>query len=84
METKKYSSYAQIDRELEILKIEKEISYQKMVLGYYKTKESITPHHLLNNFLGSFKSAFTGSYGTILNVAVPFIIKWIIDKKRGR
>lgn len=83
METKKYSSYAQIDRELEILKIEKEISYQKMVLGYYKTKESITPHHLLNNFLGSFKSAFTGSYGTILNVAVPFIIKWIIDKKRG-
>lgn len=83
MGTKKYSSYAQIDRELEILKIEKEISYQKIVLGYYKTKESITPHHLLNNFLGSFKSAFTGSYGTILNVAVPFIIKWIIDKKRG-
>ncbi|CAM2873972.1 DUF6327 family protein [Flavobacterium frigoris] len=83
MGPKKYSSYAQIDRELEILKIEKEISYQKIVLGYYKTKESITPHHLLNNFLGSFKSAFTGSYGTILNVAVPFIIKWIIDKKRG-
>ena len=83
MGTKKYSSYAQIDRELEILKIEKEISYQKIVLGYYKTKESITPHHLLNNFLGSFKSVFTGSYGTILNVAVPFIIKWIIDKKRG-
>jgi hypothetical protein len=27
---KKYSSYAQIDRELEILKIEKEISYQKL------------------------------------------------------
>jgi hypothetical protein len=82
MGTKKYSSYAQIDRELEILKIEKEISYQKIVLGYYKTKESITPHQLLNNFLGSFKSAFTGSYGTILNVAVPFIIKWIINKKR--
>lgn len=84
MGTTKYSSYAQIDRELEILKIEKEISYQKIVLGYYKTKESITPHHLLNNFLGSFKSTFTGSYGTILNVAVPFIIKWIIDKKRDR
>jgi hypothetical protein len=82
MGTTKYSSYAQIDRELEILKIEKEISYQKIVLGYYKTKESITPHQLLNNFLGSIKSAFTGSYGTILNVAVPFIIKWIINKKR--
>jgi hypothetical protein len=31
--TKKYSSYDQIDRELEILKIEKEISYQKNYSG---------------------------------------------------
>ena len=38
METKKYSSYAQIDRELEILKIEKEISYQKLVFGIKKPK----------------------------------------------
>jgi hypothetical protein len=84
METKKYSSYAQIDRELEILKIEKEISYQKIVLGYNRTRESITPHHLLNNFLGSFKTVFSGSLGNILNVVVPFAINWIINKKRGR
>jgi hypothetical protein len=50
MGTKKYSSYAQIDRELEILKIEKEIS--KVVLGFHRTKESLTPNHLLNNFFG--------------------------------
>ncbi|WP_339919278.1 DUF6327 family protein [uncultured Flavobacterium sp.] len=84
MGTKKYSSYDQIDRELEILNIEKEISYQKIILGYHKTKESITPKHLVNNLLGSFKTGFNGSYGTILNIAVPFVIKWIIDKKRGR
>ncbi|TDE04881.1 DUF6327 family protein [Flavobacterium hiemivividum] len=84
MGTRKYSSYAQIDRELEILKIEKDISYQRIVLGYHRTKESIAPHHLLNNFLESFKTAFSGSFGTILNIAVPFAINWIINKKRGR
>lgn len=84
METRKYSSYAQIDRELEILKMEKEISYQKMVLGYHKTKESIAPHNLVNNFLGSFKTVFSGSYGALLNVAVPFALNWIINRKRGR
>jgi hypothetical protein len=36
--SKIYSSYAQIDRQLEILKIEKEISYQKLVLVFKKTK----------------------------------------------
>ena len=84
MGTKKYSSYAQIDRELEILKIEKEISYQKVVLGFHRTKESLTLNHLLNNFLGSFKTVFSGSFGNILNVVVPFVINWIINKRRGR
>ncbi|NGY36703.1 hypothetical protein FQU23_004160 [Flavobacterium sp. XN-5] len=84
MGSKKYSSYAQIDRELEILKIEKEISYQKIVLGYHRTKEGLAPHHLLNNFLGSFKTAFSGSFGAILNIAVPFALNWIINRKRGR
>ena len=43
MEKKKYSSYAEIERDLEILKVEKEIYYQKMLLSIDKTKESILP-----------------------------------------
>lgn len=83
MATKKYSSYAQIERELEILKIEKEISYQKLVLGIQKTKESFTPKNLVSGLLGSFKTGFQGSYGTIISLAIPIIIKWITNKKRG-
>lgn len=83
METRKYSSYAQIDRELEILKIEKEISYQKLILGFQKTKESFTPKSIVKDFIGSYKPAFPGVYGAILNVAVPFITKWIKNRKRG-
>lgn len=83
METKKYSSYAQIERELEILKIEQEISYQKLAYGFQKTKESITPMNLVSGVVGSSLSAFSGSYGTILNIALPYVINWIKKIKRG-
>lgn len=83
MKTRKYSSYAQIDRELEILKVEKEISYQKLVLSVQKTKESFTLLNVTTNVLDSVKSTFFSSYGTIFRMLVPIIIKWFTNKKRG-
>jgi hypothetical protein len=97
METKKYSSYAQIDRELEILKIEKEISYQKLVYGIKKTKESFTPQNIVSGVIGSSLNAFSGNYGTLINLAIPYVvkavpfvskafptvIKWVSKLKRG-
>lgn len=83
METKRYSSYQEIERDLEILKLEKEIQYQKLVHSFQKTKESITPHNIVSGFLGSYKTLFAGSYGTILNVALPILIKWISKRKGG-
>jgi len=50
METKKYSSYASIDHDLEILKLEKEISYQKLVLSIQKTKDTKTPENIVSGF----------------------------------
>jgi hypothetical protein len=83
MEKKIFSSYAEIDRELEILKIEKEINYQKLVLSIQKTKDNLTPKNIIISYLGSFKNVFSGTYGSILNVVIPFAIKWIMNKKRG-
>ena len=83
MISKKYTSYDEIDRELEILRLEKEINYQKLILTVQKTKENITPQNLVSGFLGSYKTLFSSSYGTILNIVIPFIIKWIVNKKRG-
>lgn len=90
METKKYSSYAQIDRDLEILKLNKEIYYQKMSYSVQKTKESLTPNSLVTGLIGSSFSMFTGNYGTLFKIispifmtkVVPLIKKWI-SKKRG-
>ncbi|NRS87908.1 hypothetical protein HNQ02_000818 [Flavobacterium sp. 7E] len=84
MEIKKFTSYDQIDSELEILKLEKEISHQRLVLTFQKTKEALKPKHIVNSFIGSFKSGFTGSYSQIINIVIPFVVKWYINKKRGR
>ncbi|WP_264525815.1 MULTISPECIES: DUF6327 family protein [unclassified Flavobacterium] len=84
METKKYSSYAEIERDLEILKLEKEINYQKMVLSFQKTKESITPQSIVNGVFSSYKEYLFSSYPQILQSILPYIINWFIKKKRGK
>lgn len=83
MENKKYSSYAQIEHDLEILKIEKEIHYQKILLSIDKTKESILPSKSVS-FIGNvYEKVFSGSFGTILKSAIPYIFNWYINRKRG-
>jgi hypothetical protein len=84
METKKYSSYAEIERDLEILKLEKEINYQKLVLSFQRTKESITPQSIVGGVFSSYKEYFTRSYPQILQSFLPYIINWFINKKRGK
>jgi hypothetical protein len=83
METKKYSSYAQIECELEILKVERELNLQKIVLDVEKTKESLLPKNLLKSFLGDYKSILSDYSGTIINLAIPLLINWITKRKRG-
>lgn len=83
MEKKKYSSYAEIDKDLEILKLEKDINYQKLKLSFQKTKESITPQNIVNGFVSSYTDHFKKSYPQILQSIIPFVINWFINKKRG-
>ena len=83
METKKYSSYAQIENDLEILKLKKEIHYQKMLLSIDKTKEVFLPSKPISLVESFFKNGFSGTYGTILKLAIPYVINWFINRKRG-
>lgn len=83
MERKKYSSYAEIDKDLEILKLEKDINYQKLVLSIQKTKENITPQNIVSWFVSSYTDYFKNSYQQILQSILTSIIGWFINKKRG-
>jgi uncharacterized membrane protein len=83
MENKRYSSYAQIKCELEILKVEKELNLQKIVLSVQKTKESLLPVNMIKGILGEYKSILSNSSGMILKMAVPLIVNWFTKRKRG-
>jgi hypothetical protein len=83
METKKYSSYAEIEQDLEILKLEKEIYYQKMLLSFDKTKETILPSKSVSLLGNLYQKVFSGTYGTILKLLIPYVFNWYINRKRG-
>lgn len=83
MQPKKYSSYAEIEHDLEILKLEKEIYFQKMKLSYDKTKESVFPSEPVQGFYAVYKKVFSGTLGSILKIALPYVINWLINRKRG-
>lgn len=83
MENKKYSSYAQIESDLEILKVERELNLQKMILGVQKTKESLLPLNMVKGFFGDYKSIFSNYSGTIFNIIMPILFNWLFKRKRG-
>ena len=83
MEPKKYSSYAEIELELEILKLEKELNLQKIKYNVEKTKESLLPKNIIKSFFGDYKTILSDYSGTILNIAIPFIINLFTKRKRG-
>ncbi len=83
METKKYSSYAQIENDLEILKLEKEINYQKLLSNIQFTKESLTPNKVVTGFLTGYQNIFSSNFGTIIKISLPYLINYLFNKKRG-
>jgi hypothetical protein len=83
MKTKQYTSYEQIDRELEILKVEKEINRQKLILVVQKTKENLNPLNMVTELMGTYKGSLSNAYNRILRMGIPLIIKLIKRKKRG-
>lgn len=83
MGTKKYSSYEQIELELEILKVERKINLQKIVFDVQKTKESLFPFNILKGLVRDYKSILSNHSGTLIKMAIPLIIKWITKRKRG-
>ena len=83
METKKYTSYAEIERDLEILKLEKEINDNKIKLNFERSKESVLPFQTIAKVGNIYSNFISGPVGIILKIAVPFAIKWFVNRKRG-
>ena len=78
---KSYSSIEQINRDLQILRIEREIHYQKINLAVDQVREEIAPQNLIKNTLGSAGSLLKNS-GGIQTLLVTSILKYFIRKFR--
>lgn len=83
MEIKKYSSYAQIERELAILKLEKEIHLQKLYFSIEKTKNGFSVQNLALGLVGYSKDFLANSYVKIFQIGIEYLINWIKNRKRG-
>ena len=76
MQKKRYSSYAQIDQELEILKVEKELHYQKLLQALDQTKENLDPKKMF----GIPETAIdmvSGLAGPLKGMLINFVLKKI-------
>jgi hypothetical protein len=81
MDVKKYSSYGDIDNDLEILKLEKEISYQKLILSIQQTKDSITPQNIVSGFLAPYKDAIPNPISSLIKTLLPYVISFIMSRR---
>ncbi len=77
MANKRYSSYAQIDRELEILKVEKELYYQKLLQTFDNTKDSLDPKKMFGGIPSVAIDMVSGLAGPFKGMLINFILKKI-------
>jgi len=88
---KKYSSYKEIQMDLKVLHLQREIAYQKLVASIDKTKQNLQPKNLISDFIGLKGGTNTTIYPYLLSAVIPLVIdkgiplikKWMSKKKRG-
>lgn len=79
-----YTNFEEVDRQLEILKLEKEIQWRKLGIKLENSTALISPNSLMRNGFSTLTSAIKGTSSfksILLTVAVRFIMKKITNRK---
>lgn len=74
MKKKVYSSYDEIDRDLEILDIERKLHYYKVKRSIEDLKEHLTLSNLAQGALGLSKANVKPLVKTAFRTALPFLV----------
>lgn len=80
MPSKKYASYSEIDRDLEILRLERQIHLEKIKLGVEKTKENLKLGNLVEGYFDFSKEEKSSIIFRIVRMAVPSILQFVRGK----
>ncbi len=75
MKNKKYTSYEEIERDLEILALEKEINFKKLTQSFDKTKDSLSPGNLIGGVPKMAINAIGAIAGPLKQVGIAFLLK---------
>ena len=76
MNTKVYSSFDEINRDLEIMKVEKDLAYAKFKKSFDSTKESLEPM----NMIGETPKKILGVLGTLSGPLKSAALTWLFKK----
>jgi len=72
---KKYSSFDEIELDLKILKLEREIHAQKIKINIQKTGENLRPINLFQDYLGSHNQTNLSMIEQIVKFILQFVVK---------
>lgn len=79
MEQKKYSSYEQIDQDLKILKLKKELHYRKLLQQGRETKESLSFVSIVPDLaIGAVDTFTKGAKGAVL----AYLLRTLFRRKK--
>lgn len=82
MSKKVYTSYDEIERDLEILALEKEIGYRKLEQSFDNVKESLSPSHLLSKVPPLVIDAVSSIPTSIKTAGLAFLVRKIFKSKK--
>ncbi|AEA43413.1 DUF6327 family protein [Fluviicola taffensis] len=78
---KNYSSFDQIELDLEILKLEREIHVQKLKMGVKKTGQSLRPTNLLQDYIGKDNEGAAGFIEPIIQIVMQIVARSFKEKE---
>jgi len=81
MVRKKYTSFEEIDRDLEILKLEKEIHSRKAALHFQHAKEHVRPEYIARETLFAMLPGLKTYSSGIVSFLISLILNWIAGRK---
>lgn len=72
---KVYSSFEEIELDLQILKVQREIHAQKIKLNLEKTGENLRPMNLLEGYIGESNRTTFSLIEQVIKIILQFVVK---------
>lgn len=80
---KSYSSFEEINRDLQILKIQRELHYQKILSSADDLKEELSPDRIIKNTFSSLIGQVRNS-GGIQALLITSVLKYFFNRKKSK